>query len=74
MIPKDKKLFCKTCEKSFDLDTKKEEDYKIIKKVRHTEKESAPLVVKEGLETEKISSKDRKAFEEYFETTEEDGY
>ncbi len=73
MIPRNKKLYCKTCEQEFDLDTKKEEDYKIVKKVRHSDKGEA-LVVKEGLETEKISSKDRKAFEEYFETTEEDGY
>ncbi|UCC21193.1 MAG: hypothetical protein JSV62_07930 [Promethearchaeota archaeon] len=74
LVPKDGKLFCKACEKEFDLDTSKEDDYKIIKKIRHDEKESAPIVVKEGLRGERISAEDRKAFEEMFDISEADGY
>ena len=66
MIPKNKKLYCKACEEEFAIDTSKPEDYKIVKKIRHDEKESAPIVMKEGLKSERISAQDRKAFEEFF--------
>ena len=42
------------------------DDFKIGKKIRHDEKETAPIVVKETLASVKISSRDRKAFEEFF--------
>lgn len=66
IFPKNQKLYCNACEKEFDLDSKSD-DFKIVKKIRHDEKESAPIVVKETLASVKISSQDRKAFEEYFE-------
>ncbi len=65
LIPKNGKLYCKACEEEFELGANKEE-YKIIKKIRHNEKESAPIVVKEGLKGERISSEDRKAYEDLF--------
>lgn len=73
LIPKNGKLYCKACEEEFDLGESKEE-YKIQKKIRHDEKESAPIVVKEGLRGERISSEDRKAYEDLFSGSEADGY
>ncbi|MBY8988067.1 MAG: hypothetical protein KGD61_06395 [Candidatus Lokiarchaeota archaeon] len=66
IYPKNQKLFCKACDKEFDLDTEAD-DFKIIKKIIHDEKESAPIVVTETITSTKISSQDRKAFEEFFE-------
>ncbi|MFW9826095.1 MAG: hypothetical protein ACFFEY_00555 [Candidatus Thorarchaeota archaeon] len=67
LVPKDGKLWCKACEKEFDLDKSKKEDYKINKSIRHDEKETAPIIVKNGLTGERISGEDRKAYEDLFE-------
>ncbi|HEY0088697.1 MAG TPA: hypothetical protein VGB37_07625 [Candidatus Lokiarchaeia archaeon] len=66
MVPRKGKLFCKACDQEFDLNLKQEEDYKLIKTIKHDEKEVTPIVVKEGHKGEKISDQDRKAFEEFF--------
>ena len=66
LIPRNRKLYCKACDEEFNLDISKKEEYKIVKKIRHDEKESAPIVIKEGLKSERISAQDRKAFEDYF--------
>ena len=73
LIPKNGKLYCKACEEEFELGASKEE-YKIIKKIRHDEKESAPIIVKEGLKGERISSEDRKAYEDLFSSSDGDTY
>jgi DNA-directed RNA polymerase subunit M len=73
LIPKNGKLYCKACEEEFDLGANKEE-YKIIKKIRHNEKESAPIIMKEGLKGERISSEDRKAYEDLFSSSDGDTY
>jgi DNA-directed RNA polymerase subunit M/transcription elongation factor TFIIS len=66
IFPKNNKiLYCKACDKEFDLDAKPD-DFKIVKTIRHDEKETAPIVVKETLASVKISSRDRKAYEEFF--------
>jgi hypothetical protein len=72
LVPKNGKLFCKACEKEFDLDKSQTDDYKIVKTIKHDEKESAPIVVKEGFRGERISGEDRKAYEDLFEIS--DGY
>ena len=74
LVPKNGKLYCKACEEEFELDSSKTDDYKIVKTIRHDEKESAPIVVKEGLRGERISADDRKAYEEMFELSDADGY
>lgn len=74
LIPRNKKLYCKACDKEFDLDSNKQDDYKIVKTIRHDEKEIAPIIVKEGLKGDKISDQDRKAYEEFFKGSEESGY
>ena len=66
ILPRNQKLYCKAFDKEFDLDAKAE-DFKIVKKIKHDEKETAPIVVKERLTSDKISAQDRKAFEEFFE-------
>ena len=73
IFPKNKKLYCKACDKEFKLDTKAE-DFKIVKKIKHDEKESAPIVVKETLSKVKISAQDRKAFEEFFDAGSAESY
>ena len=74
LIPRKKKLYCKACDKEFDLDSNRQDDYKIVKTIKHDEKEIAPIVIKEGLKGDKISDQDRKAFEEFFKGSEESGY
>jgi DNA-directed RNA polymerase subunit M/transcription elongation factor TFIIS len=74
LVPKNGKLYCKACEKDFDLDKSKTDDYKIIKTIKHDEKESAPIVVKDGFRGERISGDDRKAYEDLFEISEGDSY
>ena len=37
-------------------------------------KEIAPIIIKEGLKGDKISAQDRKAYEEFFGSSEETGY
>jgi DNA-directed RNA polymerase subunit M len=73
LIPKNKKLYCKACEKEFELDPK-DNEYKIVKKIRHDEKESAPIIIKETMKADRISGDDRKAYEDLFDITEADGY
>ncbi|MFW9773865.1 MAG: hypothetical protein ACFFBH_00340 [Promethearchaeota archaeon] len=74
LIPKNKKLFCKACNQEFDLDTNSPEDYKLVKSIKHDEKEVAPIIIKEGLKGERISERERKAYEDLFDITEADGY
>ncbi|GAI17572.1 unnamed protein product, partial [marine sediment metagenome] len=62
------------CEEEFDLDTSKTEDYTIKKSIKHDEKESAPIVVKESLRGDRISGDDRKAFEDRFDISDGDAY
>ncbi|MFX0034174.1 MAG: hypothetical protein ACFE9I_00860 [Candidatus Hermodarchaeota archaeon] len=74
LIPRDGKLFCKACEVEFKLDTSNPEDYTIKKSIKHDEKEAAPIIIKEGLKGEKISAQDRKAYEEFFGSSEMDSF
>lgn len=66
VFPKNNKVYCKACDKEFDLDSEAD-DFKIVKKIMHDEKETAPIIVKETISSDKISAQDRKAFEEFFE-------
>ena len=74
LIPRKKKLYCKACDKEFNLDSNEQDEYKIVKTIKHDEKEIAPIIIKEGLKGDKISDQDRKAFEEFFSSGEESGY
>ncbi len=73
MIPRKKKLYCKACDVEFDLDTNQQDEYKIVKTIKHDESEIAPIIIKEGLKGDKISDQDRKAYEEFFSGSEESG-
>jgi len=73
LIPKNKKLFCKACEKEFEIDPTNK-DYNIVKTIKHDDKEAAPIVVKKVLTKPKISDQDRKAFEEFFDLGDVNGY
>ena len=71
LIPRNKKLYCKACDKEFEIGESQEE-YKIIKTIKHDDKEIAPIIVKNKLSEDRISDQDRKAFEEYFTGSEAD--
>ena len=73
LIPKNKKLICKACNEEFALDKEKDE-YKIVKTIKHDEKEAAPVILREGIKGSRISDQDRKAFEEFFGGSEADSY
>ncbi|KKK46271.1 MAG: DNA-directed RNA polymerase, subunit M/Transcription elongation factor TFIIS [Candidatus Lokiarchaeum sp. GC14_75] len=73
LIPKNKKLYCKACDKEFDLGSDNIE-YKIQKKIHHDESETAPIILKEGIKGERISSSDRRAYEDYFSSSGSEGY
>jgi uncharacterized Zn finger protein (UPF0148 family) len=73
IFPKNGILYCKACEKEFDLEVEAE-DFKIVKKIKHDEKESAPIVVRDSTHSNKISAQDRKAFEEFFDVGGAEGY
>ncbi|MHA1670019.1 MAG: hypothetical protein ACTSV5_05500 [Promethearchaeota archaeon] len=73
LIPKNKKLFCKACNEEFELDETKDE-YKIVKTIKHDEKEIAPVILRDNIKSSRISAQDRKAFEEFFGSSEADSY
>ena len=73
LIPRNKKLYCKACDEEYDIGESQEE-YKIIKTIKHDDKEIAPIIIKEGLKSDRISDQDRKAYEEFFSGSEESGY
>ena len=73
IFPKNGKLYCKACDKEVDLEVEAE-DFKIVKKIKHDEKESAPIVVRDSTDSNKISAQDRKAFEEFFDVGGAEGY
>jgi DNA-directed RNA polymerase subunit M/transcription elongation factor TFIIS len=73
LIPKKGKLYCKACDEEFELGTN-QDDYKIIKMIKHDDKETAPVIVKESVRAGRISAQDRKAFEEYFRKSEQGSY
>ena len=73
LIPKEKKLYCKACEREFEIDPHNN-DYKIVKKIKHDDKEAAPIVVKKVIVSTKISDQDRKAFEEFFDAGDANSY
>ena len=66
LLPHNKKLFCKACMEEFDIDTEQLEEYKIIKNIKHDEKELTPIIIRNNRSAEKISEEDRKAHEELF--------
>ncbi|NVM34103.1 MAG: hypothetical protein HWN81_00810 [Candidatus Lokiarchaeota archaeon] len=74
LVPKNGKLLCKACEEEFDLDISQTDNYKIVKTIKHDEKESAPIIIKEGLKGERISGEDRKAYEDLFDIADGDAY
>jgi DNA-directed RNA polymerase subunit M/transcription elongation factor TFIIS len=73
LIPRKGKLYCKACDEEFELGAN-QEDYKIIKMIKHDDKEIAPVIVKESVREGRISAQDRKAFEEYFRKSEQGSY
>ena len=73
LVPKNGKLFCKACNEEFEIGAS-QDDFKIVKKIKHDDAEIAPIIIKEGLKRDKISGEDRKAYEEFFSGSEESGY
>ena len=55
LIPKKGKLYCKACDEEYELNSDEQEEYKIIKTIRHDDKEIAPIIVKEVLKGDRIT-------------------
>jgi uncharacterized Zn finger protein (UPF0148 family) len=68
LIPKDGKLYCKACDKFFELG-ENQDDYKISKKIKHEDTEVSPVVMSSKKKSS-ISVDDRKAYEEFFKSGE----
>jgi len=60
LMPKNKKLYCKACEKEFEIDLNNN-DYNVVKTIKHDDKEAEPIVIKKVIARSKISAKGRKA-------------
>ncbi len=65
-------LYCRACD--YEYKFKSKEEYKIIKKIHHSESDLAPIVVEKSEIRKKISEDDRKAYEEFFGKTENPSY
>ncbi len=74
LIPRAKKLYCAACDVEIDLEKTDSVEYNIIKMIRHDDKEVAPIIIKGGMKTMRISDQDRKAHEDLFGGTSESGY
>ncbi|MHA1282181.1 MAG: hypothetical protein ACTSQP_06690 [Promethearchaeota archaeon] len=73
LLPKNGKLYCKACNEEFELKKTDQKEFKIVKTIKHDDKEITPIIVKNGFKGDKISAQDRKAFEEFFTGLEESG-
>jgi len=59
-------LYCKACNKEFNLKVELKDEFKIVKKIKHDKFDSNPIIIKKNLKSGKISVEDRKAHEEFF--------
>jgi len=66
LIPRKKKLYCQACDQEFNLPQDEQEEYVIVKHLRHEDNEALPIIIKKGIKSTKISPQDRKAHEEFF--------
>lgn len=64
LIPKNRTLYCKVCEKYFNFDLKID-DYTIVKIIKHDDKESASISIKNGIKIDKILLKAGKTSEDF---------
>ena len=65
LVPKGKKLYCRTCNKEYRSNSKK--DYFLEKTITHDEAELSPIVIEKSSE-DHISVEDREAYEDFFKT------
>jgi DNA-directed RNA polymerase subunit M/transcription elongation factor TFIIS len=65
LIPKGKKLYCKTCKRNYYFKSKK--DYFLEKTINHDETELSPVII-ENPSDDHISVEEREAYEDFFGT------
>ena len=68
LIPKNGKLFCKICDKSFDLTENEENNYIIVKNLNNEDIEPA-IIFEDDIKFSRISKEDRETFEDYFKSS-----
>jgi hypothetical protein len=68
LVPKNNGLLCRICKKEFKMDHKID-DYIIVKTIKHSDKDFAPIVIKERIKNKRISSQVRKTYEEFFQAS-----
>ena len=67
LIPRKKRLICGVCGEKFEMDSKSD-DFMLVRFILHGDKEEAPIIAREGIKRDIITTQDRKAFEEFFHT------
>lgn len=67
MFPKNGKLACNACKYESAITDKDKTGYKISKTMRNDD-DARPIVIREMTGTTKISSDDRKAYDDFFRT------
>ena len=70
LMSKNKKVFCKTCGKSFEVKPDEKTDYMLKKKIPREDLEFKPYVLKNDSRKRNGVMEYRKAYEDYFSSSE----
>ena len=69
LMSKKGKIFCKTCEKIFEVKPNEKNDYMLIKKIDHDDSDFNPFILK-NVNQKPLATDYRKAYEDYFSSSE----
>jgi len=64
------KIFCKTCEKIFEVQPNEKRDYVLIKTINHDDSDLKPFILKNNTQKQLATNDYRKAYEDYFSSSE----
>lgn len=68
MVPKKNKLICSACKYELDITEKDKMNYKLSKTIHKDNSKNSPIIIRYAMNSEKISSEDRKAHDDFFRT------
>ena len=66
LMSKDKKFYCKVCDKLFEINPNAKHEYLLVKKVNYDGVEEEPFVVKNDSLGSDAPNEYRKAYEDFF--------
>lgn len=70
LISKNKTVFCKTCGMSFEVKPNEKSEFILVKKMNNDDKDLEPFVLKNDSRKRSNASDFRKAYEDYFVSSE----